>query len=445
MLKFKYLTTFFILTKSKKTFNKYLLNVFLYNNFSVMKYNSIFLLSFLSILLINCSKDTTNNQENEEEEEAEKLTIEIPTSSVNYEEMSNWAYHPEKVSLLTNYNLDISVINKDLEIESEIAITNNAFTNTGVDVFFVHPTVLTQNSTPENINIEDQQDFLISATILAQGGLLSKYGRMYAPRYRQSTGLTYKNETDKELQANVIATSYSDIKASFLNYLENDNNGNKIILASHSQGSYLVAMLLRDLFDNDPELQSKLVTAALAGMGYIYAPENTYKGGWWQNISFCQTTSECGCIQSWASFDEEQTIPEVNYGLPEFNEYLINSGLVYKEFEETKDWFVQDNSYYAETFQSLRYYITPDASYDLTDANFIAFDNLYNARFKRDGAHKAVLSVTHTPEVDDNRPNELAEEQNHPNYNNWGYHTKDYHIYLWALMEQIDAKLTNCN
>lgn len=407
----------------------------------------------ITIFLFSCSKNNDlikqqleTESETEPETEIESETINIPLSTIDYSSMDNWAFHPDKTTILSNYNLDIDVIDENLQVEQTIEIENNSNTNTGVDVFFVHPTILTQNSIPENINIGDQSSLLISLTIIAQGGLLSKYGRMFAPRYRQSTGLTYKDDLDKERQANIIATSYSDIKAAFLNYLENYNNGNKIILAGHSQGSYLLGMLLRDVFDNNEQLRSRLITAALGGMGYVYATEGEYKGGWWENIPLCTTRNECGCINNWASFDEQQSIIDINYGLPEFNPFLINSGLIYRVFNESEDWFLQDFSYYGETSTTLRNYIAPNSSYNLGNGNnFIAFDKLYNVRLRREHSQKVALSVEYKPLINDQRPNDLAEEQNNPNYSNWGYHVKDYHIYLWALMEQIDEKILVMN
>lgn len=375
---------------------------------------------------------------------SDEQIIELPVSSVDYKDMSNWVAHPEKVTLLPFFNLDIDVIDKDLQIKETIEVENNSIKNTGVDVFWVHPTLLslTQNFlSTQVIPINEQDKVNIGLTVIAQGGLLSKYGRVYAPHYRQSSGITYRSDTDKEEQANVITTSYSDVKASFLDYLENYNNGNKIILAGHSQGSYLLAMLLRDVFDENPTLQNQLVVAALGGMGYVYAKQGTYKGGWWKNIPLCTSTDECGCISNWAAFDEEQSIPGINYGLPEFNPYLVNSGLVYRMFNEDEDWFVQDFSYYGETSSLLKNYITPNASYNIGDANFIAFDGLYHVRQKREGLQKVVLSLEHNHVNGDLRPNDLEGEKEHVNYNDWGYHTKDYHIYLWALMEQIDEKL----
>lgn len=376
------------------------------------------------------------------------FTTPPPVEPLNYADLNNWAFHPNRSgTLLENYNLDIAVIDKNLQVDSTIAIPNNATVNTGVDVFFVHPTVLAQMAyPPQNIAISEQSEFLISATIIAQGGLLAKYGRFFAPRYRQSTGTTYQNTTPKELQAAVIAASYNDVKAAFLNYLTHYNNGNKIVLAGHSQGSFLLAMLLRDVFDEDQGLTDKLVTAALGGMGYVYASQNNYVGGWWQTIPLCTSVAECGCVHNWRSFAENQALPEINTALPEFNAHLVSRGLVYRTVDQNQDWFVQDSTYYGTAPAPLRYYLVSDENYNLGgSANYIAFDSLYSARFKRDGPHRLGLSIGFEQTAGDQRPDDLANEAYHPNFNYWGYHRKDYNIYAWALMEQIDSKLLNCN
>lgn len=367
-------------------------------------------------------------------------------SSVDYDAMENWAFHSEKPTFLSSYDLDIAVINPKLEISSVIPINNNARTNTGIDVFFVHPTVLTNITSPTGtIEIKDQPKFYIEGTITAQAGLLAKYGRLFAPRYRQSTGPTYQQTTDKSLQASVISTSYSDIKAAFLNYLENYNNGNEIILAGHSQGSYLLAMLLRDVFDANPELRSKLITAALGGMGYIYTNNDNTLGGWWENIPFCKTASQCGCVQNWGSFAEHQNLPDVNPGLPAFNQHLADQGLIFRTIDLSNDRFMMDDSYYSTELSRLDNYIMPKGTYNFGgNYNFLALDNLYSIRLRREGQQKVGLSVAYSPKASDQRPNDLASEDSHPNFQNWGYHRKDYHIYLWALMEQIDMKIANC-
>ncbi len=381
------------------------------------------------------------------EEELQEV-LEQPISSLDYSSLDNWAFHPNQiVNLISNYDLDIGLVDKDLALIGSIPIANNAKINTGVDVFFVHPTLLDGIATaPELIPLDEQPTSRIDLTIIAQAGQLAKYGRIFAPRYRQTTGPTYLQDgVDKTVQANIIMQSYSDIKAAFVEYLNNYNSGNKIILAGHSQGSYLIAMLLRDLFDNDVQMRDKLVTAVLAGMVNVYADEGNYAGGQFENIPLCREVDECGCIQNWASFKEGQPINFFTTDLPWFNEELVRYGVINRTIDLQTDWFVMDKAYIPDTLTSFRYIGlggNVNANYGF---NYIGHDNLYVARMRRDSNNQIGLNVAFMPEEGDLRINDLAIEELHPLFDFWGYHTKDYATYLWPLLVQIDAKLANCN
>lgn len=370
-------------------------------------------------------------------------------AQLDYNLMGNWAFHPTKSgTLIDGYNLDIAVIDENLNTDVVFQMTNNAMTNTGVDVFFVHPTILSDlwgYTTRVNIPLNDQPSWLISASILGQAGLLSKYGRFFAPRYRQASPPTYLGSALDSTQAAVIGEAYKDIKASFLHYLNNYNNGNKIILASHSQGAYLTAMLLRDVFDTDTDLQNKLVTAVIAGVVNSYAEPFQFTGGWWQNIPFCTTMNQCNCVMTWRSYKEGQSLPPPSQSLPCLNPYLEDSDYVYRLLDVNQDWINQDSIYYSNQAKPLRYYLIPktDQPYGGV-AGFIAFDSLYNIRYQREGALKVGFKVEHNPKQNDQRPDDLQEQETNPLFNYLGYHNKDYNIYQWALIEQIDMKLATC-
>ncbi|MEM1328286.1 MAG: DUF3089 domain-containing protein [Bacteroidota bacterium] len=264
----------------------------------------------------------------------------VAHAQTDYTNLRNWYFHPDKqINIIGRYNLDIAVINSDLMIDSTLSIPNNSEINTGVDVFWVHPTQLTNPpASPTVIPLEDQSFSLISSTILAQGALLGKYGRFYAPRYRQATPASFLSPNfSDEAKASALNSAYQDVKAAFECYLENHNNGNRIILAGHSQGSFLLAMLLRDVFDDNPSPRSKLVTAALAGMPYIYAADGTHIGGQWKNIPLCTTMNQCQCIHAWRSFKESQLIPDIITTLPIFNTTLVEDGLVHRNVDLNRD------------------------------------------------------------------------------------------------------------
>ena len=370
-------------------------------------------------------------------------------AQTDYSQLINWFFHPDKaINIIGDYNLDIAIIDANLNINSTITTLNNSETNTGIDVFWVHPTELTNPPTnPTTIPLSEQPSSLILSTILAQGGLLAKYGRFFAPRYQQASPASFLDSNYPDsIRGAALVTAYKDVKAAFENYLNNHNNGNKIILAGHSQGSFLLGMLLRDVFDNDPELRSKLLTACLGGKAYYHAEIGSYSEGQWENIPLCTTMNQCECIHTWRSFKETQQFPFLFTTFPIFNTSLVDYGLVYRNVNLDNDWFVQDSLYYNSTSAPLRYYIAPDANYNLGGgANYIAFDSLYTARFKRTNNTKLGLAINYTTDLSDQRPNDLLDVENSAGFALSGFHIKDYHIYIWALMQQIDAKINGCS
>lgn len=369
-------------------------------------------------------------------------------AQTDYDQLTNWYYHPEKsVNFIESYDLDIAIIDKNLQVDSIIQIENQAGTNTGIDVFWVHPTHLTNPPNfPTNIPISSQNTSYINAVILAQGAVMAKYGRFYAPKYRQASPASFLgfNFSEQE-RADALLETYADIKAAFLHYLQNYNGGNRIILAGHSQGAFLLGMLLRDLFDEDPQLRSQLLTASLGGMGYVYTAPNMFRGGWWKNIPLCTVSNECNCVHYWRSYEESKDIPQINTAFPSFNQVLVDSGVVFRTPDLSNDQFLQDSLFYGTSSSPLRYYIAPDAGYNFAPGyNIIAFDSLYAARFKRESETEVGLAIEYMPDANDLRPNDIDSSQNNPFFSDGDLHIKDYHIYSWALMEQIDSKLEEC-
>ncbi len=404
--------------------------------------NFIFKLAFLSFLFISC--EGSNDDDGNDNGNSDPIDRTTFISNLDYNDLNNWAFHPDQsFNLLANYNLDIAQIGVDGQLDAVINVPNNAATDTGIDIFWVHPTLLeTVEFTAYNVPLADQSTFRVNTTIIAQGGLLAQYGRFYAPRYQQSTAPAYSPIETEENRSATIMNSYADIKSAFLNYLDNHNNGNRIILAGHSQGSFLTSMLLREVFDNYPELRSRLIVAGLGGMNFIYAPTGTYVGGQFENIPLCTSSGETGCILNWTTFKENQAYPSINTALPSFSNILKDQGLLYNTIDTSSQWFVQDEQYYNTTEQPLRNYITPSGnhSFNVTQ-NFLAFDNYYTIQQVRNGNNGIGFHVGRNDLPNDQRPDELIPLESDPSFARLGYHNKDYNIYLWALIQQINAKI----
>ena len=139
--------------------------------------------------------------------------------------------------------------------------------NEAVDVFYIYPTLLTDDKDERwNVELTDQihRGNVLNSAVKFQASAWASAGSVYVPFYRQAHIRSYSSLDGRGREALLLA--YSDIKAAFQEYLSKYNNGKGIILAGHSQGGTHVSLLLKEFFDGKP-LQQQLVAAYLPGIG----------------------------------------------------------------------------------------------------------------------------------------------------------------------------------
>jgi Protein of unknown function (DUF3089) len=173
------------------------------------------------------------------------------------------------------------------------------------DVFFVHPTTFTRKKDLGRSNAAIDDDYINAKTdyssILLQASAFNQSSRVFAPRYRQAhIGNFYSADTTASSKA--LALAYEDVRAAFIYYLKNFNNGQPIVIASHSQGALLSIRLLEEFFNGKP-LQSKLVVAYIVGWPL---EKKTLS-----SIPVCTTPDQTGCVCSWRTFKEGYVAPWV--------------------------------------------------------------------------------------------------------------------------------------
>ncbi|MEY4629850.1 MAG: hypothetical protein RLZZ595_2176 [Bacteroidota bacterium] len=164
------------------------------------------------------------------------------------------------------------------------------------DVFFLHPTTLTGERTTGVTNAQIDDSLLNYKTdyspILYQASAFNERSRIFAPRYRQAHIGMYA-EKDSVAKYAAFNMAYDDIKRAFQYYLEHENKGRPIIIASHSQGTTHSTRLLKEFFDQQP-LSKQLVCGYLVGMGV--------KKDEYVNIPVCNDGNSTGCFVSWRTF-----------------------------------------------------------------------------------------------------------------------------------------------
>ncbi|HEY8366267.1 MAG TPA: DUF3089 domain-containing protein [Bacteroidia bacterium] len=197
----------------------------------------------------------------------------------NYESLQFWVAHPfreDKADLIPRSESWISDSLKD------------------VDVFYIYPTIYTKGKN-WNADVYDKRlnRRIANYPVKYQASVFNKVCRVYAPYYRQAiVKVFYEPSEDGE---KALDFAYQDIKLAFEQFLLWTGD-RPIIIASHSQGTYHAARLLKDYFDGT-ELQNRLVCAYVVGLE-IYREQYDF-------LVPCSDSTQTGCYVTWSSFSKK--------------------------------------------------------------------------------------------------------------------------------------------
>jgi hypothetical protein len=167
-----------------------------------------------------------------------------------------------------------------------------------IDCFYVYPTVSEDPGANSDREIDEEE----VAVARYQAARFSHRCRVYAPVYRQRT-LGSIAAGSEESQAQALQIAYGDVRAAFLDYLENHNRGRGFVLIGHSQGTTMLRQLVRDLIDRDRKLRRRLVSALLLGNDVIVR-EGKRAGGDFRNVPACTSRRQIGCVVAYSTYDE---------------------------------------------------------------------------------------------------------------------------------------------
>src|SRR6185369_12704641 len=111
-----------------------------------------------------------------------------------------------------------------------------------IDCFYVYPTVST-DTTPTSDMVADAAERNV---IRQQFSRFGSVCRQFAPLYRQITLAGLRRALAGGGRAPFErGVQYDDVRDAWNYYLEHDNNGRGVVLVAHSQGSFILAELIR--------------------------------------------------------------------------------------------------------------------------------------------------------------------------------------------------------
>jgi hypothetical protein len=229
---------------------------------------------------------------------------------VDYNLPQNWMCHPVLKSTDIARQQDLTLTVKNPDLSNKAVIPYARYADTLVDIFYVYPTIDMDYYHLGNTPMESIDTLKAQFVYSQQVGIFARFGRVFVPYYRQAKISVFidKKVSDSLIMANCMELAYNDIDSAFSNYLKYYNNGHKIILMGHSQGSDHIMFLLRKKFDNNPALQSQLVVALCAGEPNYASKMDGRSGGILQNIKECppqNAAPECGCMMNWRTWNKQ--------------------------------------------------------------------------------------------------------------------------------------------
>jgi hypothetical protein len=230
------------------------------------------------------------------------------TSHPDYSKLEYWAANPYKANPSDNI---------------PDPLVAGSIKDSSVDVFFLHPTTLTDLGRQEwNADLRDSalNTKTDNTTILFQASAFNEY-RVFAPRYRQAHLRAYYTRDTASARA-AFDLAYGDLREAFQYYLDHYNEGRPIIIASHSQGSTHAERLLREFFQDKP-LQHKLIAAYVIGMAI---PKDSFP-----DLPACLDSSSTGCLIGWRTYKEGFEPPNVE---KEGGSSLVVNPLTWKTTDE---------------------------------------------------------------------------------------------------------------
>ena len=140
-----------------------------------------------------------------------------------------------------------------------------------VDIFYVYPTGYVAGPNGPIISTIDDPGMVTSAqdALGGQATAFAATGNIYAPYYRQADASYALSLPTINAVYNVVAgIPEADVTAAFDYYIRHHNRGRPFILASHSQGSVAVALLLEHYIRDNPPVYAKMIAAYAIGWSF---------------------------------------------------------------------------------------------------------------------------------------------------------------------------------
>jgi hypothetical protein len=293
-----------------------------------------------------------------------------------------------------------------------------------IDCFYVYPTVSLQRATNANLHVDPEE----RGVAKAEASRFSQVCDVYAPMYPQLTKAAINDPSSISITGEIEA--YEGVWKAYLDYMDHYNDGRGVVFIGHSQGAFLLTMLLQAEVDTEPQVLERLVSAILPG-GNITVEAGKRTGGDFHNIPACSSPTELGCVVAYSSFTSEPT-EDALFGRMDspINPFHQNSPL------KLHVLCVNPTSVGGGRGAALPYLPTADLTTlvgnawprMVSETPFVAYPREYTARCESSD-HANWLQIDRTEDPSDTRPSVATVSSER-----WGLHMVDMSIVMGNLV-----------
>ncbi len=222
------------------------------------------------------------------------------TPATNYSESANWLCLPGRTDLCSTPLATTALNPSGYGSTGPSKVARDA----GIDCFYVYPTVSRDGGVNSDLAPGDGEE---KAAVVSQFARFSGTCRTYAPVYRSMTvGLIAAVAAGADFKA-PMATAFGDVRAAWREYLAKHNKGRPFVLIGHSQGSWMLQMLIASEIESKP-VAKQMKLAIIPGFNLL-VPEGKLTGGTFKSTPICSRPGQTGCVMTWTSYREKNAPP----------------------------------------------------------------------------------------------------------------------------------------
>ena len=304
--------------------------------------------------------------------------------------------------------------------------------NPAVDCFYVYPTSSRDGGTNSDLVPDEEKAVAVTQFARFSGGC-----RTFAPMYRSMTvGLIAAVAAGADFKG-PMATAYGDVRSAWREYLARHNKGRPFVLIGHSQGSWMLQMLLANEIEGKP-VARQMKLAIIPGFN-VLVPQGKLVGGTFKSTPICSRPGQTGCVMTWVSYREKNAPPTgALFGIAD------QPGMTVACTNPAKPgatgWVSLDSYWFARSAQPVPGGPITWSTEGPPPSPFLRTEGLVSARCINDGP-RGYLSIRTNADPKDKRTDRVGGEVGALGFfiPGWGMHLADLNAPQGDLIRQVEA------